>query len=66
MRRLAVVAVLLAGAGRLPVAARPGRGDRNLETVGVAPVLFATRFDVKGCRAADRELARWDVRVAAP
>jgi hypothetical protein len=45
----------------------PAAPDRNFETVGLAPVLFATRFNVKGCRAgADRELVRWDVRIAAP
>lgn len=44
----------------------PAAADRNFETVGVAAVLFATRFNVKSCRAAGRELVRWDVRVAAP
>ncbi len=44
----------------------PAAADRNFETVGVAPVLFATQFNVKNCRAAGRELVRWDVRVAAP
>lgn len=44
----------------------PAAADRNFETVGVAPLLFATRFNVDGCRAADRELVRWNVRVAAP
>lgn len=45
----------------------PAASDRNFETVGLAPVLFATRFNPKGCRAdTDRELVRWDVRVAAP
>ena len=47
----------------------PAAPDRNFETVGLAPVLFATRFDVRDCRAGagtDRELVRWDVRVTAP
>lgn len=45
----------------------PASGDRNFETVGPAPVLFATRFGVKDCRAGgDRDLVRWNVRVAAP
>lgn len=44
----------------------PAAADRNFETVGVAPVLFATRFNVKGCRTAGQELVRWDVRIAAP
>ena len=45
----------------------PAAADRNFETVGPAPVLFATRFSPKNCRAdADRELVRWDVHVAAP
>ena len=45
----------------------PAADDRNFETVGVAPVLFATRFNVKDCRTGnDRELVRWDVRIAAP
>ncbi len=44
----------------------PASADRNFETVGPAPVLFATRFNVKDCRAdADRELVRWSVRIAA-
>ena len=44
----------------------PAAAGRNFETVGVAPVLFATRSDVQGCRAAGRELVRWDVRVTKP
>ena len=44
----------------------PAAADRNFETVGVAPVLFATRFDVKNCWAAGGELVRWDVRVRLP
>lgn len=45
----------------------PAAADRNFETVGRAPVLFATQFGVKNCRAgADRDLVRWDVRVVAP
>jgi hypothetical protein len=45
----------------------PAASDRNFETVGLAPVLFATRFNPKGCKAdTDRELVRWDVRIAAP
>ena len=44
----------------------PAAADRNFETGGVAPVLFATRLDVRNCRAAGRELVRWDVHVAAP
>ncbi len=45
----------------------PAASDRNFETVGLTPVLFATRFNPKGCRAdADRELVRWDVRITVP
>lgn len=44
----------------------PAAADRSFETVGVAPVLFATRFNVRSCRAIKPELVRWDVRVAAP
>ncbi len=44
----------------------PAAADRNFETVGVAPVLFATRIDTKNCRAAGRELVRWDVHVSTP
>ena len=45
----------------------PAADGRNFETVGAAPVLFATRFNAKNCRPdADRELVRWDVHVAAP
>jgi len=45
----------------------PAAADRSFETVGVAPVLFATRFNVRNCKAdVDRELVRWNVHIAAP
>ena len=49
-----------------PALLDPAAADRNFETVGVAPVLFATRFNVKNCRVAGGELVRWDVRIAKP
>ena len=45
----------------------PASADRNFETAGAAPVLFATRFNIRNCKVGeDRELVRWSVRVTAP
>lgn len=45
----------------------PTSQDRNFETVGPSPVLFATRFNVKDCRIGmDRELVRWSLHISAP